>query len=68
MLHWGLHGFSMAIAGGAQDKLPDGWSAERFKVLEGGDARVGIKGTAVDQRLGRGFGWLFHGTWLGPPF
>lgn len=35
-----------------EDKLPDGWSAERFKIVEGGAARVGIKGTHQKQQLG----------------
>ena len=42
----------------SKDKLPDGWGAERFKIVEGGAARVGIKGTAANQPLafdGRGF-------------
>ena len=39
----------------SQDKLPDGWGAERFKIVEGGDARVGIKGTSQNQRLN----WTF---------
>lgn len=27
-----------------KDQLPDGWRAERFKIFDGGDGRIGIKG------------------------
>ena len=41
----------------SKDSLPSGWGAERFKIVEGGDARVGIKGTGVNQRLETTAGW-----------
>ena len=27
-----------------KDQLPDGWGAERFKILDGGAGRIGFKG------------------------
>lgn len=36
-----------------KDHLPSGWAAERFKIVEGGAGRVGIKGTWANQCLGR---------------
>lgn len=36
----------------AEDQLPPGWIAERFKIFDGGDGRVGIKGTWQNQHLG----------------
>ena len=39
----------------AKDQLPDGWGAERFKILDGGAGRIGFKGWN-GQCLGRTHG------------
>ena len=38
--------------GVSKDQLPDGWAAERFKVFNGGEGRIGFYNKHYNKHLG----------------